>query len=122
MEWYWRQYLPDADHRGDPRASPLRRPDLTGLPPSLLVLAGCDPLRDEGVTYAARLAADGVPVRVREFDDVVHGFFPMATQLERADDAIREIGFAVRDACRRPASVDAAADRVAAPRRRPNAF
>jgi acetyl esterase len=121
MEWYWRQYLPETDRRDDPRASPLRRPDLIGLPPSLLVLAASDPLRDEGVTYAARLAADGVSVRVRELDDVVHGFFPMATQLERADDAIREIGCAVRDVCRRSGSVGAAPDPVAAARRRANA-
>jgi acetyl esterase/lipase len=71
--------------------------------------------------YAARLAADGVPVRVRELDDVAHGFFPMATQLERADDAIREIGCVVRGACRQSASVGASADLVAAARHRANA-
>jgi acetyl esterase len=100
MEWYWQQYVPNGDLRGDPRASPLRAPDVGGLPPSLFVLAGCDPLRDEGLMYAARLADAGVPTRVCVFDDVVHGFFPMATHLERADDAVREIGGAVREACR----------------------
>lgn len=110
MAWYWQQYVPDPDLRADPRASPLRASDVSGLPPSLLVLAGCDPLRDDGLMYAAHLADAGVPTRVCVLDDVVHGFFPMATHLERADDAIREIGSAVREACRRSMPVAALRD------------
>jgi acetyl esterase len=112
MEWYWQQYVPNRDLRGDPRASPLRAPDPGGLPPSLFVLAGCDPLRDEGLMYAARLADAGVPTRVCVFDDVVHGFFPMATHLERADDAIRVIGSEVREACRPAESATSERPRV----------
>jgi acetyl esterase len=100
MEWYWHQYLPDRQLRSDPRASPLRAPDVSGLPPSLLILAGCDPLKEEGLAYAERLTDAGVYVRVCVLDDVVHGFFPMATALQRAADAIREIGRTVREACR----------------------
>jgi acetyl esterase len=100
MEWYWQQYVPSRQLRRDSRASPLRAPDVRGLPPSLLILAGCDPLRDEGLMYAARLAEAGVSVRVCVLDDVVHGFFPMATRLQRADDAIRVVGSAVREVCR----------------------
>jgi acetyl esterase len=107
MEWYWQQYVPDRDLRADPRASPLRAPDLRGLPPSLLILAGRDPLRDEGLKYAARLQDASVPVRVCVLEDVVHGFFPMATHLQRADDAVRRIGAAVREACRSSAPVAA---------------
>ncbi|HEX3804371.1 MAG TPA: alpha/beta hydrolase [Solirubrobacteraceae bacterium] len=99
MEWYWDQYIPDQSLRNDPLASPLRATDLTGLSPSLLVLAGCDPLRDEGLRYAARLDQAGVPVQVTVFSDVVHGFFPLAPRLERANDAVRLIGAAVREAC-----------------------
>ncbi len=97
MEWYWDQYVPDRSLRDDPLASPLRAGDLDGLPPALIVLAGFDPLLDEGLKYAAKLDDAGVPSRVEMFSDVVHGFFPMATRLDRADDAVRLIGAAVRD-------------------------
>jgi acetyl esterase len=99
MEWYWDQYVPDGERRNDPLASPLRAPDLSGVPPALIVLAGFDPLLDEGLKYAARLQDAGVPAQVAMFSDVVHGFFPMATRLHRADHAVRLIGAAVRDVC-----------------------
>jgi acetyl esterase/lipase len=100
MEWYWDQYVPDRSLRRSPLASPLRASDLDGLPPALIVLAGFDPLLDEGLTYAARLEEAGVPSRVVVFSDAVHGFFPMATRLDRADQAVRLIGAAVSDVCR----------------------
>jgi acetyl esterase/lipase len=99
MEWYWDQYVPDRSLRDNPLASPLRASDLDGLPPALIVLAGFDPLLDEGLTYATILEEAGVPSRVVMFRDVVHGFFPMATRLDRADQAVRLIGASVRDVC-----------------------
>jgi acetyl esterase len=56
------------------RASPLRRPDLTRLPPATIATAGFDPLRDEGAKYAERLAAAGVPVKHLEASGSIHGF------------------------------------------------
>jgi acetyl esterase/lipase len=62
MKWFWDHYA-DADVRTQPKASPLRAPDLSRLPPAFVVTCEFDPLRDEGIAYAQALAAAGVPSR-----------------------------------------------------------
>lgn len=76
--WFAEQWVPDPRLRADPRVSPLREPDLTGLPPAIVVTAEHDPLRDEGEAYAARLAEAGVPVHARRERGLVHGFLGYA--------------------------------------------
>ncbi|MFC9388286.1 alpha/beta hydrolase [Streptomyces venezuelae] len=86
MRWYWRQY---AGPDGDPAAaSPGLTPDVTGLPPTLIVLADCDPLRDEGLAYARRLSAAGVPTRVHLHTGMFHGFLGGTGLLPEADEAL----------------------------------
>ena len=79
----------------DPRISPLRG-DLDGLPSTLIYTAGFDPLRDEGLAYAARLRAAGVPVRHTNQGSLPHHFYGLAAAIPAAaaalDTIAREIG------------------------------
>jgi len=98
MRWYWKQYLgPDGDG-ASPYASPLRAPDLRGLPPAWIVVAGNDPLRDEGLAYGRRLEEAGVQTAVRCYDGMFHGFFSMGEFLEGARTASSEAFGALRAA------------------------
>jgi acetyl esterase len=99
MIWFWDHYIPDVAERSHPHASPLRAADHSGLPPAYVLVAEFDPLRDEGLAYAATLEAAGVPVTVRRFDDQIHGFFMMVNLMQSADAAVAEVGAAIRDAC-----------------------
>jgi len=90
MAWFMNHYAADAALHTDPRLSPLRQEDLAGLPPAVVVTAGFDPLRDEGEAYADRLAEAGVPVQLRRFDSMIHGFFDMGMFSPGARSAIDE--------------------------------
>jgi acetyl esterase len=82
METFWAAYTGGRDLDGDPGAAPLSAPDLRGLPPALVVLGGCDVLRDEGRAYAGRLREAGVAVDEVCYAGQPHGFmnfgFPAA--------------------------------------------
>ena len=82
--YFWAAYSSGRDLDSDPYAAPLHAGSLEGLPPALVVLGGCDMLRDEGSAYAARLRDEGVEVDEVCFAGQPHGFlnfgFPAATQ------------------------------------------
>jgi acetyl esterase len=67
-------YLDGWTDHGDPRVSPLMFDDLTGAPPAIVVVAECDPLRDEAVAYAGLLEHFGVRVELLEAEGMIHGF------------------------------------------------
>jgi acetyl esterase len=77
MVWAWDRYVPDVAMRRLPDVSPLLTDDLAGMPPTVLLAAGYDPLYDEGLAYAGRLREAGVEVDHLEHPDQMHGFFTM---------------------------------------------
>jgi acetyl esterase len=89
IKWFIDHYMGDAD-RDDWRASPVRA-KLTGLPRAYVLVAGGDPLRDEGNEYAERLKQAGVGVTYRFFPGQFHGFFTMGKLLNQANIAASEI-------------------------------
>ena len=97
MKRYWDLYLDGADGR-DPDASPLQAEDLRGMPPAFVLTVQDDVLRDEGEAYARALEAAGVPVELRRYDGVIHGFFRWMAKSRRARAAVAEVGEALRAA------------------------
>jgi acetyl esterase len=89
-------YVPDVAQRKDWRASPLLAPSLKGLPPTLVLLAGFDPLCAEGEAYAARLEREGVATTIRRYPGQMHGFLSNAKLLPKANDAIGNIATALK--------------------------
>jgi acetyl esterase len=90
MKWFWDHYLSDSAEGVHPHASPLRAPDLSGLPPTLVITAEYDPLRDEGEFYAEKLRAGGVPLSLSRYDGVNHGFMFWVGVVDKADAAMSE--------------------------------
>src|SRR4051812_2936659 len=88
MEWFRDLYFSDASEASDPRASPLRASDLGGLPPALIIAAGCDALRDEGHAYAERLRASYVPVEYRCFEGTIHAFMSFSGVIPLGREAL----------------------------------
>lgn len=101
MRWYWEQYIgPGGLPAHHAAASPGLAEDLAGLPPALVVLADCDPLRDEGLAYARRLAGVGVTAEVRLYPGVFHGFLGAVGVLPEAEGALAGAGEWVRGIAR----------------------
>ncbi|TQC47732.1 alpha/beta hydrolase [Rhodococcus sp. WS4] len=67
-------YVDSGADPADPRVSPIKRKDLTGLPPALIVTAEYDPMRDEGELYGRRLNEAGVEATVSRYSGANHGF------------------------------------------------
>jgi acetyl esterase len=98
IEFFDRAYMPRPADREDPRASPILYPSFADLAPATVVTAECDPVRDEGRAYAARLEADGTPVCLQEYAGMPHGFFGMHALVEASEEAIRFVGERLRAA------------------------
>ena len=70
--------------------------DLTGLPPTIILYAGFDPLRDEAAAFVMKLALAGVPVEPLYFADMIHGFLTMGGVIPAARAAVTRIADALQ--------------------------
>jgi acetyl esterase len=90
MQWFRDLYLASPDQARHPDASPLLAPDLAHLPPTLILTAEFDPLRDEGEAYARRLEQAGVAVTHTRYPGMIHAFIAMRGVLDDGNRAIRQ--------------------------------
>ena len=101
MQWFWDAYLPDQEKRDEIFASPLRaaKEQLSGLPPTLVITAENDVLRDEGEAFARKLDEAGVFVSCLRCNGTVHDFVmldalagsaPAKTALSLAIEAVKK--------------------------------
>jgi acetyl esterase len=99
MRWFYDHYLNDPAEGDDPRVSPLRNADLSGLPPAFVLTAEYDPLRDQGIAYADALRGAGNTVAMTMYEGLFHGFFSMFDFIDAGkaafDDAIAAVVAAV---------------------------
>ena len=98
IDYYHDHYIDDPAHDHDWRASPLLHEDLSGLPPALVLTAGYDPLRDEGLDYADALAAAGSRSTCICFERQLHGFITMGRLIDEANSAVDLCAGALRRA------------------------
>ena len=97
-DWVERQYLADDLAAAlDPRVSPLRATDHAGLAPAVIGIGHHDPLLAQNLAYADALRAAGVPTVLREYPDLVHGFFGMGGVSASAEKAADELCRDLRD-------------------------
>jgi acetyl esterase len=96
MRWYTANYLQEDSHADDWRASPLKASSHANLPSALVITAGFDPLRDEGLMYADALSNAGVPTQYVCFERQIHGFITMGRVISEAHTALALCGHTLK--------------------------
>jgi hypothetical protein len=89
MEWFHEHYRSGGARPGDPYIAPLNA-DLTGFPPSILILGTLDPLLSDSEMFAAALKKAGVPVDLHVYEDGIHAFLQMP-MLDMTGDALSKL-------------------------------
>jgi acetyl esterase len=98
ITWFFNQYIRTPADRDDWRFAPLNAPDVDGVAPAWLGLAECDPLVDEGLLYADKLRAAGVPVDLEIYRGVTHEFIKMGRAIPEAVQAHADAARALKQA------------------------
>jgi len=98
IDWFTLQYAGKSPPVDDPRFAPFAAASHAGLPPARIITAECDPLRDEGTEYAAKLCADGGEATLSCYPSTIHGFLNFYPFMPKGRQAIAEGGGAIRDA------------------------
>jgi acetyl esterase len=91
MDDYRRRRFGDATPRNDPTAAPLDDTDFSGLPPTVIVTAECDPLSSDGENYRDRIRTAGGKAHWEEAEGLVHSFMRARKSSERAQSACDRI-------------------------------
>jgi acetyl esterase len=108
MKFYWSSCLEKPEDGESPLASPLKAKSLSGLPPTLMLVAENDPLCSEGEQYAAHLQKDGVPVVLKKYPRMLHNFiqFPRDIGIPEQEEAFSDISKFVHDGAVSPKKPD----------------
>lgn len=91
MDYFSQHYHGPDLAAADWRGAPLLVDDVSGLPPALILVGGFDPLRDEGIAYAGRLAEAGNQVMLVEYAGLTHGFMAMGGAVDAARLAVEQV-------------------------------
>ncbi len=98
MRWFYSHYLNDPVEGADPKVSPIRASHLADLPPAYVITAEFDPLRDQGMAYAAAMSDAGTQVVAWTYEGMFHGFLSMVDLIEAGkvafDDAVAALNVA----------------------------
>lgn len=97
MKWFYELYAPDEELWRDPLISPVNSPRHDGLPPAIIVTAGCDPVRDEARAYSRLLSAAGVPVTELSYPGQIHGFSNKIDIFPAGVRCVADVSRAIRD-------------------------
>lgn len=100
MRWYWDQYAASGNRRelaDNPHASPAAGAVSPDTPKATIVVAGNDPLHDEGASYAEKLRAAGVSATLLSYPGAIHGFASLIGMVPLADEAVAAASAALRD-------------------------
>jgi acetyl esterase len=98
LDWFFNHYFSADADRAAPNASPLLAEKFAGLPPAYIIVAGFDPLHDEGVAYAEKLRAAGVSVTLDDHPAMVHDFIYLQAVLPQAAEALGSAAAALKAA------------------------